>query len=334
VTIAQNKLILAPAARDLGPVNFKRSVIDGVALGDLRRLSPDANAAVAAHAGGGIVRMWGSLANKSRVWERVRRDDRLLFYNGGRFAAVARVTGKRRDAQLADEVWVRGSEPWENVIFLRDMRPLDVPVSTVGALLGYKAGWKAPREFFIPAAKAQAHALGHYEDLDALVASLTADSALGSDEIAGESYVDLLGGLVSDADVKELLDRFKTKSDGMIPKARRAVVDQIERDVRLIQELKDLYDGHCQVCGETFAMISGKNYCEGAHMVPLRTRLPGIDSYLNVVILCATCHKKLDYGGMRIFWDAHRKQAFSEWQGQLRPLVLNEHIHTGWRRAP
>jgi hypothetical protein len=332
VTIFDNKLILAPAAKGLGPVNFKRSVIDGVPLGELRALSPETNAAVASHAGGGIIRMWGSLANKSPVWKRVRRNDRLLFYNGGRFAAVARVTGKRRDAQLADAVWVRGSEPWENVIFLRDVRTLEVPVSTVGALLGYKVGWKAPREFFIPADKAQAHALDNYEDLNALVASLTADSMLSGDAEAGEGYVDLLGG--PEANVKELLERLEAKGNGMVPAARKAVVEQIKRDVRLIDELKALYGGHCQVCDDTFVTTSGKNYCEGAHMVPLSTRLPGIDSYLNVVILCATCHKKLDYGGMRIFWDAHRKRAFSEWQGRLRPLVHNKHIYTGWQQAP
>ena len=285
-----------------------------------------------AHSTDGLVRMWGSLANKDQVWKDVHRGDRLLFYVDKRIAAVARVVGKRQDTPLADAVWDRKSSgPWRNVIFLRDVQALEIPVSAIAALLGYKANWWGPREFFIPKLKAQARALEDYGDLDALVASLTADSLLSGDAEMGESYTDVIGGVASDEEMKELLERVKSKSNGMSPSAKRTLVERVKRDVKLIQELKELYDGHCQVCDDTFAMTSGKNYCEGAHIVALRTRLPGIDSYLNVVILCATCHKKLDHGGMRIFWDAESKQACFEWDGLLRPLVNNKHLHIGWQ---
>jgi HNH endonuclease len=340
VSTLENKLVLAPAAKRPGPINFKNSVIEGIplegpALKRLARRSPETVAVARAHSSNGVIRMWGSLANKDRVWERVRRGDRLLFYVGGHFAAIARVVGKRQDAPLADAVWgSQSSGSWRNVIFLKDVQALEVPVLSIGALLGYEASWNGPREFFIPRPEAQAHALDGYDDLDALVASLTADSMLSGDAETGESYADVIGGVASDEEVKELLERLKSKSNGMSPSAKRTLVERVKRDAKLIQELKVLYDGHCQVCDDTFAMTSGKNYCEGAHIVALSTRLPGIDSYLNVVILCATCHKKLDHGGMRIFWDAESKQAFSEWGGLLRPLVNNKHIHTGWQPAP
>jgi len=47
----------------------------------------------------------------------------------------------------------------------------------------------------------------------------------------------------------------------------------------------------------------GHNYSEAAHIVGLERRLPGIDSYLNIVIVCATCHRKMDHGGMQIEYD-------------------------------
>ncbi len=334
-----NKLVLAPAAKKSGPTNFKRSVIEGIpleelALKGLARRSPESVAVAKTHSVDGVVRMWGSLANKDGVWGDVRRGDRLLFYVGGRFAAVARVVGKRQDAPLADAVWgSQSSGSWRNVIFLRDVQALETPVSAISALLGYKADWWGPREFFIPVPKAQDRVLEDYEDLDALVASLIADSLLSGNAERGEGYTDVISGAASDEEMRELLDRLKSKSNGMAPSAKRTLVERVKRDVKLIQELKQLYDGHCQVCDDTFAMTSGKNYCEGAHIVALSTRLPGIDSYLNVVILCATCHKKLDHGGMRIFWDAASGQAVSEWGGVLSPLVNNKHIYTGWRPA-
>ncbi|MGA9874521.1 MAG: HNH endonuclease [Solirubrobacteraceae bacterium] len=331
MSVNTNMLILAPAAGKSGSVNFKHSVIDGVALEEIAGLPAEAKDAAAAHVVNGAVHMWGSRANKNRVWERVRRGDRVLFYTGRRFAAIARVAGKRRDALLADAVWPADPDSWQNIMFLRDVRPVSLPVSTVGALLGYERTWRGPQEFYIPAPEAQAHALNSYVDLDQLIASLAADSMLGNDAEEGESYADVVGRLASDSDVKELLDRLKTRSNGMIPSAKKEIVKRIKRDVRLVKQLKDLYDGHCQVCDDTFVTISGENYCEGAHIVPLAARLPGIDSYLNVVILCATCHKKLDRGGMRIFWDSRRELALYEWQGRRRRLRNNKHIHTGWQ---
>jgi hypothetical protein len=64
--------------------------------------------------------------------------------------------------------------------------------------------------------------------------------------------------------------------------------------------------------------------------VPLHRRLPGIDSYLNIAILCATCHRKVDHGGMTIRWDPASKQMMVTWQGTKKPLLHNEHIRTGW----
>lgn len=278
--------------------------------------------------------MWGSRANKSDVWENVRRGDRLLFYTDKRFVAVAQVTAKRKDEELADAVWSPEPDSWQNVLFLRDVRMLNVPVATVAALLGYQANWSGPREFFIPTPRAQASALGDYDGLDDLIASLSADTTLGNGARRGESYADVVGRVASDADVKALIERFRAKNGKASPRAKRTTVERIERDARLILELKDLYDGHCQVCDDTFVVkATGKNYCEGAHIVPLSRRLPGIDSYLNIVILCATCHKKLDHGGMRVYWDPDRKQACWEWQGRRRRLLHNKHIHTGWEQG-
>ncbi len=118
-------------------------------------------------------------------------------------------------------------------------------------------------------------------------------------------------------------------SDG-IPATSVATTKRIRRDATIVLKLKQLYKGKCQVCGDTFPTVKGINYCEAAHIVALERRLPGIDNHQNIVILCATCHRKLDHGGMRIYWDADAKRAMYAWDGQERPLRHNKHINRQW----
>jgi predicted restriction endonuclease len=101
----------------------------------------------------------------------------------------------------------------------------------------------------------------------------------------------------------------------------------VKRDRELVKDLKTLYDGHCQICVDTFEKVSGGNYSEAAHIVPLSRRLPGVDSGQNIVVLCAMCHKKLDLGGMEISWDVDAGQLTYLWQGQRAPVPLNKHIN-------
>jgi 5-methylcytosine-specific restriction endonuclease McrA len=333
VAASNSKLVLAPAANGSASINFERSVIEGISLDELAALPPATQVAVGAHAASGVVRMWGSRANKADMWAKVKRGDLVLFYSNKRFVALARVAGKRRDRALADSVWEPDPSSWENVLFLRDLLQLSLPVSAVGTLLGYRANWNGPREFFVPAPQAQANALLGLDSVKDLAASWTADAGLSRDE-PNETYADVVGRVSSKEDVKALLDRLKARNTRRSPDAARRAVERLKRDALLVLALKALYDGRCQVCGDTFVVVStGANYCEGAHRVPLSTRHPGIDSYLNLVILCATCHKKLDYGGMRIDWDAGRQGAYYEWDGQRHPLLLNEHIDGNWSPA-
>ena len=333
MVVAEDTNKMAPAARRGAPINFRHSVRDGVPLTDFAGLPQDAAATAASHAVDGRVRMWGSMENKDAEWERVRVGDAVLFYTGGHFAAVARVAGKRRDSQLADATWDPEPGSWRNILFLRDVRAIDVSVAAIAALLGYKPNWDGPREFFFPALDVQNRALGGYEDFEDFIASLTADSSLRAGLEAGESYADVVGRVESESDVEALLRRLKARNNGAIPASTKSTIQRIKRDAELVRQLKDLYDGHCQVCDDTFRTLAGTNYCEGAHVVPLERRLPGIDSYLNLVIVCATCHRKLDHGGMLIEWDGTTGEAVCEWQGVREPLVHNQHIHTGWSPA-
>jgi HNH endonuclease len=329
VTARTPRLVMTPAVHGQARPNFERSVRTGVSPLSFARLGPEQRALTDRHTRDGLVRMWGSRANKDSVWDAVRAGDVLLFYVKEGFAVAATVGGKVQDEDIANAVWEPVPDTWRNVLFLRQVWSLDLSSAFVGALLNYKPGWN-PREFYIPVLEAQQHALAPYDSVDALIAALTGESMLGTD---GGSYVETLSQVESGKDVRRILARLKARAGNHIPETATGTVKRIKRDAALVLELKNLYDGHCQVCDDTFATLSGHNYSEAAHIVPLERRLPGIDSYLNIVILCATCHRKLDHGGMTITWDAVGGQVVVGWQGRMVPLLKNKHINTGWRPA-
>jgi hypothetical protein len=325
-----NRIVLAPAARREAPINFRYSVRDGVRLSDLTALGPSEHGLLRRHARDGLVRMWGSMPNKDDVWSAVRRGDVVLFYTDKHFAAVAVVAGKVQDTKIADAVWNPAPDSWRNILFFGSVWSISLPVSSVAALLDYAPNWSGPREFFIPILTRQRRALSQFDSVSDFVASLTAESSLGTGGASGQSYADVIGQVESDADLRQVLAKLKARSLGTIPESTSTTVDRIKRDAKLVRDLKQLYDGHCQVCDDTFRTTAGTNYSEAAHIVPLERRLPGIDSYLNMAILCATCHRKVDRGGMAIEWDEDAGAAMYEWQGTRKPLLTNKHIHTGW----
>ena len=326
-----NRIILAPAARREAPINFRHSVRDGVSLSDFDALSMSQRRLLRRHARDGRVRMWGSMPNKDNVWSNVRSGDVVLFYTDKHFAAVAVVVAKMQDMEIADAVWNRAPDPWRNILVFGGVWSISLPVSSVAALLDYAPNWSGPREFFIPILKRQQRALSKFDSISDFVASLTAESSLGTGGALGQSYADVIGQVENEADLQQLLAKLQARSSAAIPESTSTTVDRIKRDARLVRNLKELYDGRCQVCGDTFQTTAGKNYSEAAHIVPLERRLPGIDSYLNIAILCATCHRKVDRGGMVIEWDDEAGVAVYDWQNIRNPLLTNRHIHTGWK---
>ena len=172
--------------------------------------------------------------------------------------------------------------------------------------------------------------LAAYGSVADFLASMNGESSLG----LRDSYANALGAVQTPADIDRILARLKARDTDDIPETTTNATERIRRDAQIVLEIKRLYKGHCQVCDDTFATTNGTNYCEAAHIVAIEQRLPGIDTYQNIVILCATCHRKLDHGGMRIFWDDEQQQALYEWNGRRRPLKHNKHIHTGWSPSP
>ncbi len=72
----------------------------------------------------------------------------------------------------------------------------------------------------------------------------------------------------------------------------------IKRNLQIVRELKEKYNGKCQICGQTFLMDTGEYYCEAHHIIPLTEN--GNQSPDNVIILCANHHRMFHYAKNRI----------------------------------
>jgi predicted HNH restriction endonuclease len=85
-----------------------------------------------------------------------------------------------------------------------------------------------------------------------------------------------------------------------LPKHLQIEVSRLIRDTKLSQEVKELYDRTCQLCGNRLELSPGRFYAEGHHLKPLGDPHGGPDVKENIVCVCPNCHVLLDYGATRI----------------------------------
>ena len=83
------------------------------------------------------------------------------------------------------------------------------------------------------------------------------------------------------------------------PRRRERVSNQIVRDPRIPEKLKQIYNFTCQVCGIRLN-ANGVPYAEGAHIKGLGNPHNGTDTTDNMIILCPNDHHLFDAYGFSI----------------------------------
>jgi putative restriction endonuclease len=88
---------------------------------------------------------------------------------------------------------------------------------------------------------------------------------------------------------------------GTLGPASRAetTVQRIVRNSAVAEQVKDMYDHCCQICGCRIQTRAGA-YSEGSHIRPLGRPHDGDDVVGNVLCLCPNHHVQLDLGGLTI----------------------------------
>jgi hypothetical protein len=90
-----------------------------------------------------------------------------------------------------------------------------------------------------------------------------------------------------DVDVNELPLRIRTE------------ISRVVRDTKAARELKRLYKGQCQLCGNRLEISSGEFYLEAHHLKPLGKEHSGPDVKENLLCVCPNCHVLLDFTARR-----------------------------------
>lgn len=79
------------------------------------------------------------------------------------------------------------------------------------------------------------------------------------------------------------------------PEFRNRVMRIRQRNTKLVKNLKNLYEGRCQISGETltFRKANGIFYSEVHHLIPLGDN--GSDAYANAIVVSPLIHRMLHY---------------------------------------
>lgn len=87
--------------------------------------------------------------------------------------------------------------------------------------------------------------------------------------------------------------------DNIENETKEVINKKILRYQKIVNRLKDKYQYKCQICGYSFVMNNGKNYCEAHHIKMLS--MNGSQNEENVIILCANHHRMFHYASEHIF---------------------------------
>lgn len=86
-----------------------------------------------------------------------------------------------------------------------------------------------------------------------------------------------------DVDANEMPSRIQTE------------ISRVVRDTKTARELKRLYAGQCQLCGNRLEIAPGEFYLEAHHLKPLGHPHDGPDRRQNLICVCPNCHVLLDF---------------------------------------
>ena len=98
----------------------------------------------------------------------------------------------------------------------------------------------------------------------------------------------------------EITKKLLVEDQGIIScqesKVGKKIIRSIQiRNTKAVQNLKDLYQGKCQISGDKYIFIKkdGFPYCEAHHLMPLGNK--GADSPYNIIIVSPLIHRMLHY---------------------------------------
>ncbi|MEM2123389.1 MAG: hypothetical protein QXE79_07110 [Candidatus Bathyarchaeia archaeon] len=130
--------------------SIKRSIIDGIKVDELDIRDPILKEKILESYSGEAVKMWGLKEPLHSRWVDISDGDYVLFVHAGKLIYASRVCFKYPFADdpnqrevgdyMAESIWGKDAEDgrtWSYLIFLKDVRNIDLPLSKLNELTGY-----------------------------------------------------------------------------------------------------------------------------------------------------------------------------------------------------
>jgi predicted restriction endonuclease len=112
---------------------------------------------------------------------------------------------------------------------------------------------------------------------------------------------------VSVDELSRLVQDFNEKYRTAAPLRRATLSEEIARPGFIADYVKQLRSHTCQFCQEVgFRQRNGDRYAEAHHIVELHDLVPGSYCSDNIIVVCATCHRKLHYAHVAFACDDGR----------------------------
>ena len=137
---------------------------------------------------------------------------------------------------------------------------------------------------------------------DPIFESLNGNSFLVIQDNAGAepiAHVEVENTIDEDADEEDLIKDTSSRLDELLSNTTPEIKERIskfrQRNKTIVNNLKALYQGKCQITGTefTFHKKNGELYAEVHHLIPLGEN--GSDSYSNAIVVSPLVHKMLHF---------------------------------------
>jgi len=137
-------IFLAPRSNETSYKNFLSTIESGV---DFSIVEPHLDAeGKKILEGTDKLFVWGNKETKKPSWDKMELGDIVLFYKGregkereGKFIYSGKLLYKQHSKELGLSLWPPkpGEEPWVCIFFLKDLKPIYIPVSEIVDFAGY-----------------------------------------------------------------------------------------------------------------------------------------------------------------------------------------------------
>jgi len=239
---------------------------------------------------GDSTRVWGYREKGKGTWRQISEGDYFIFYPGNlTYKYTSEIIGREHNPELGSRLFETPDENFEYIVYLGSLHEISIDSEILHReYAGYNIGHPVKSQPFNDTAYEEI--LHRYESVEGYLEAHLEQSDVSLTEKSSQSGIRSKATVSSDPDEAAV---------DLRPPKKSYTVSRSIRNTKIANELKDVYNYKCQVCGEQ-RKINSSGYAEAHHIHPLGDDPPGPDVKSNLLVLCPNHHADFDFGMLQI----------------------------------